>query len=131
MGGNDSWRRIKGLQGDAKTGGNEAAKGVVDLATGLETNPCFLCKSWEKDERKLVQHFKAHNLIIEPDGTIETPIIKDDPQRRTMKLKIQQMGWCRRDCVPTDDLATCQNFNQVKQKAYMRSRLALVNRARG
>lgn len=127
---NDSWRRIKGLMGDGKTGGDQAAKGQVDLATGTETDPCFMCKSWEKNERKLAQHFRAHGLTIEPDGTVETPIIKGDPNRTTMKLKIQHMGWCRQECMPTDDLATCQKFNQVKRREEMRDRMSLVDRVR-
>ncbi len=142
MEGNDSWRRIKGLMGDAKTGGQQAAKGVVDLVKVHEREPCYACKSWEQNERKLAQHFRAHGMIIDPDGTIRTPLAKDSKNGGgalmvpdvenggTRPVKIQLMGWCRRDCRPTEIEGHCQAFNQVRRREEMTSRLALIHRMR-
>ena len=142
MEGNDSWRRIKGLMGDTKTGGQQAAKGVVDLVKAHEKEPCFQCKSWEQNERKLAQHFRAHSMIIDPDGTIRTPLAKDSKNGGgalmvpdvdnggTRPVKIQEMGWCRRECRPTEFEGHCQDFNLVKHREEMTNRLALIDRIR-
>lgn len=120
------WQQIRITGGD----GDTHAQGAIDLATGIESAPCFMCRSWEKDEKKLADHFRAHECIIEPNGTIQTPIIKDFPGRKSMKMRLQDMGWCRKDLCPTDDLATCNNFQQVATRADMLARMSLRDRVR-
>jgi hypothetical protein len=124
---NDMWQRMKNVRPTGPASRDEGgAKGEVDMATGLETNPCFMCKSWEKDTPRLVRHFTAHGLTIDPDGSVQTPIAKNIPGRKSMKLKIQQMGWCKMGAMPTDDMASCPNFRQVRTREDMRARLSLV-----
>ena len=138
--GDENWHRIKGLKVDKETGGDKSAKGVVDLATTIEIRPCFACKSWEKDERKLAQHIRSKGLKILPSGTMQTPIAKDFKGRSGILMipgpkgkepaMIQDFGWCRRDSQPTHYDATCPNFNQVKRREDMRQRQALGDRLR-
>ena len=126
---NDMWARMKNIRPTGPDSKDEGgAVGDVEMATGMEQNPCFLCKGWEKDTPKLVRHFKAHGLEIQEDGSVHTPIVKNIPGRKSMKLKIQQMGWCKTGTMPTDDMATCPNFRQVRTREDMRARLELVGR---
>ncbi len=133
--GDANWRRIKGLQVDKETGGDKSAKGLVDLATTIEREPCYACKSWEQDERKLAQHMRSKGLKILPDGTLETPISKDFKGRSGLLMipgangkkeaaRIQDFGWCRREARPTQYDATCPAFNQVKRREDMRAQAA-------
>jgi len=120
------WQKVRITGGD----GDANAKGVIDLQKGIEGNPCFMCKSWEKDEKKLAQHFQTHGLTIEQNGAIQTPIVKDFPGRPSITLYLQNMGWCRREARPTEDAATCEAFRQVATREDMRFRMALRDRVK-
>lgn len=117
----EGWRKLVNVRGN-----DEQAAGKVDMVTGLESQPCCLCKSWEKDTPRLTKHFNAHGLPINAEGVITTPIVKDFPGRRVHKLKIQEMGWCRQECRPTEDLATCEKWRQVRTREEMRARMEFL-----
>lgn len=113
------WKRLQIVGGD----GDESAAGRVEMVKGNETRPCCLCRSWEKNKRRLVEHLMAHGLTPRPDGTFETPIAKDIPGRKSMILNPDNMGFCRRDVLPTDDLATCENWEAVRTASELESRI--------
>lgn len=96
------------------TGGDEYARGDIELATGTEQRPCFMCRSFEKDERKLTEHLIAKGLEAGPDGKFITPIAKDIPGRKSLKIAPRDYGWCRKDTMPVDMLATCDKWQQKR-----------------
>jgi len=99
-------RKIIPVAGD----GNRAAKGVVQPVTGLETRACIMCKSFDKDDRKLTEYLRARGMTINIDGSFETPIAKDLPGMVSMKLDIHDCGFCRFWCYPVEMLATCEKW---------------------
>jgi hypothetical protein len=99
----------------------ETPKGVIQMKTGLENKPCFMCKSWEKDTRKLIQHFKAKGLTPDAEGYYTTPIVQDFDNRKSLRINPREYGYCRRLCMPTGDTCTCPDW----QLTQTRSELAL------
>lgn len=106
------WQPILITGGD----GDSIGKGEIEMVTGLETKPCLLCKSWDKNLDQIIQHFLAHGLRLRPDGQMETPI-KDDFKTRKVGMVInpRDYGFCRRDTMPTDMLASCENWVPTKR----------------
>lgn len=86
------------------------AKGLIQPATGLETKPCFTCKSWEKDNRKLIQYLVARGLKPDAEGHFETPIASDFPGRKSMRIHPRDYGYCRRNCYPSAMNASCSGW---------------------
>jgi hypothetical protein len=115
------WQRSIITGGD----GVRTAASRIDLATGKEENPCFLCRSFEKSDRRLREYFASRGLTPLPDGSYETPIAKDFKGRKSLRIHPQNYGWCRRDAIATDILATCLNFTQVRTASEMESRIKL------
>lgn len=113
------WKPITNIQGD----GQSNARGEIELVKGHETKPCMMCRSWEKDTPKLVQHLKAHGLEQGPDGVFTTPIAKDIPGRKSLAIDPKSWGFCRLECRPTDMLASCERFSQVKLNHELASRI--------
>lgn len=124
--GNDDFNKIRIIGGD----GDTSAQGVVDLVKGIEGAPCFMCRHWEKDEKKLVDHFISHDVMVEADGSLQTPIAKDFPGRVSMRLNVRHMGWCRFEGRPTEDAATCNQWDQVTKREDMLARMSLHDRTR-
>ena len=118
--GDTGWQSIKPVSGD----GENTARGEIELVRGNEPHPCMMCRSWEKDTPKLVQHLKAHGLEQMPDGTFQTPIAKDIPGRKSLVIDPNSWGFCRLECRPTDMLATCENFVQVRLNHELASRIS-------
>ena len=112
-------------QGIKITGGDGTytAKGQIEMATGIETRPCCICRSFEKDEPKLIQHLLRNKLTPREDGTFVTPIAKDIPGRKSMVIDPKTYGWCRRDTIPVDMLATCPSFRPVRTSSELESRI--------
>jgi hypothetical protein len=88
------------------------AKGVIVPATGLEANPCMLCRSFEKDTRRMMQHFEANGLKPDAGGFYETPIAQDFKGRKSLRIHPQDCGWCRRHGFVVQDPQknTCPDF---------------------
>lgn len=85
-------------------------KGVIQPATGLEKNPCMLCRSFEKDTRKLIQHWVARGLKPDAEGYYVTPIVQDFDNRTSMRVHPDDYGYCRRNCYTTHMRTTCADF---------------------
>lgn len=98
------WQSITVHGGD----GDRDAAGHIEMATGLEARPCAMCKSWEgADKRKVIEYALAKGLEIQPDGSFKTPIAKDFPGRVSLRLDPKNFGWCKRDAILSDAMATC------------------------
>lgn len=113
------WKNIIPTTGD----GDRTAGGRVEMVHGSETRPCCLCRSWEKDERRLIQHLMALGLEVQPDGKFKTPIAKDIPGRKSLLLDPKKTGFCRFEGTVTEDLATCPNWTPVRTSGDLKSRL--------
>lgn len=88
--------------------------GTITTATGLEQKPCFMCKSFEKDNRRLIQHLNARGLVADESGCYETPIARDINGRRSIKIDPRDFGYCRKNCYVTSMKATCPDFQLVQ-----------------
>jgi len=119
------WQPIQAVGGTIDTKYNEvsSAAGVIEMATGLEQRPCFLCRSFEKDEKKLVNHLLARGLKPDPDGSFVTPIVGDFKDRASLRIHPSQYGYCRRQTMPVDMQATCIDWAQVRTASEMESRI--------
>jgi len=83
----------------------------------------MLCRSFEKSDRRLIEYFQSRGLTPMPDGSYETPIAKDFPGRKSLRIHPQNFGFCRRFSHPVDILATCPDFTQVRTASEMESRI--------
>jgi hypothetical protein len=104
----------------------EGPKGVIIPATGLEANPCMMCRSFEKDTRRLMQHFESHGLVPDAQGYYETPIAKEIEGRKSLRIHPQDCGWCRRRGFVIQDPQknTCPDFVATATRAEMALKLA-------
>ena len=111
--GDTGWQPVTSIIGN-----EEAAKGDVQMATGLETKPCFTCRSFEDPGlERMLQHLAAKGLELQPDGTFKTPIVRDIPGRKSLTLDPKDFGFCRLEVHPVDRLATCGSYVAVKRLA--------------
>jgi len=115
----DTWRPITVVGGD----GEHDAAGRIELATGTEKHPCMMCRSYEHDRKRLVDHLLANGLKPMPDGSFETPIVGDFKGRKSLRIHPDQYGYCRRFTMPVDMLATCPDWVQVRTASEMASRI--------
>jgi len=97
--------------------------GVIQPSTGMEVNPCFTCRSFEKDNKKLLQHLHSKGLKPNAQGLYETPIAKDVKGRRSMQIDPRNFGYCRRNCYVTDMRATCADFTAVVTRSELQSKI--------
>lgn len=115
------WQAIRIVGGD----GEQTATGLIDLATGKETRPCLMCRKWENvATTRVVEYFLARGLEPQPDGTFKTPIVKDYPGRRSLVLDPKNFGFCRRDLIPTDAQATCDEWVPTKRLSEFQDRMS-------
>jgi hypothetical protein len=116
----DTWRPITVVGGD----GERDAAGVIELASGTESRPCCMCRSWENVEKnRLIEHILSKGLKPNERGNFETPIAKDIPGRKSLELNPEVSGMCRRDVIVTDMLATCENWAPTKTLAEFQNRM--------
>ncbi len=113
----DKWQQPKVVQD------GEGTKGLVQLASGLETNPCFTCRSFEKDETRLRQHCEANGLVPDKDGVYTTPIVKSIAGRKSLRLDPRDCGWCRRQGCVVHMGATCEEFVATATRAEMTGKI--------
>jgi hypothetical protein len=113
------YRPIEIVGGD----GEHSAVGQIEMATGHEERPCMICRSWEKDEKRLIGHLIHIGLEPRPDGKFVTPIVKDIPGRKSLIIDPKSWGFCRRQTIPTDCLATCEDFVAVRTTGELASRI--------
>jgi hypothetical protein len=114
------WQEIRIVGGD----GDQLAQGRIELATGVETRPCMMCRRWDNVGRKrMADYFIARGLEVQPDGTFKTPIAKDFPGRKSLVIDPSSYGYCKRDNIPTDMQATCENWKATRTQADFRQRM--------
>jgi hypothetical protein len=114
------WQKINLTGGDGTT----SAAGEIELATGQETRPCCMCRSWEDaDKNKIVRFLIAHGLKPNPDGKFETPIAKDFVGRKSLVLDPKSSGYCRKDGIITDGLASCPAWSPTRSISDFQQRM--------
>lgn len=117
--GQTCWQPVLVTGGD----GEGAAKGTIEMATGFEERPCMMCRSFEQDNKKLIQHLLARGLKMEADGSFTTPIANDIPGRKSLRIDPRSYGYCRKETMPVDMLATCESWSPVKTREELLSRI--------
>lgn len=96
---------------DTRTGEDVSAYGAVEMVSGLESKPCCMCKSFDgASEEKVVRHLIARGLKPRLDGKFETPIAKDFKGRVSMVLDPKGSGYCMRDSIIVEGLASCDEW---------------------
>jgi hypothetical protein len=93
--------------------GSNSAAGHIEMATGREFRPCIMCKSFEKDENRLVQHLIARGLKPQADGSFISPIAVDMRDGDPMRIYPKKSGYCRREGSVPEDTATCEKWAPV------------------
>jgi hypothetical protein len=130
-GSDTGWKRPTNV-----VGGEGFAAGTIELPRGTTPRPCFACRFWDHVELpKMISYLKSRGLEQRPDGKLVTPIVKDFPRsvepnaqvpikpRESMVLDPTVLGFCRKDTIPTDMLATCEEWDAVKTSSEMQRRL--------
>lgn len=89
----------------------QGAAGVVKMDTATEATPCYLCKNWHKDTRKLMQYIQAHGLTPDANG-IYTLRLPDFPERQSIQVDPKDWGFCLTLAMPThmDAGAQCPHW---------------------
>lgn len=96
-------------------------KAILANPTGTEEKPCFTCKSWEKDERKLIEFLVSRGMKAKPNGCYDMAVIAGDlPDRKQIEIDPKDFGFCRQLCMPTHMMATCECWKQRLFAADMR-----------
>ena len=113
------WKPIVVDSGD----GEASAKGHIELAKAYQFKPCMGCKSWEKDERRLIQHMLARGHKPQPDGTFISPIAIDMKDKTPLRVNPKTFGFCRREGSVTDMLASCEKWEATLLIEDMRRKL--------
>lgn len=93
------------------------------MASGMEPRPCMMCRNFEHDSAKLTRHLLAMGLEVDENGVFTTPIAKDIPGRKSLKLDPKSFGYCHNDGVVVDILATCPNWTPVRTASELESRI--------
>lgn len=116
--------KIRGDVGPGGRIGDNYAKSLVKPVTGLEQRPCFMCRSWEKNEKKLRQHIASkRDIEVLPDGTFRHIIDRDVKDRNTKTYNIRDFGFCRFTGMPTQQLASCENWVPTRRLIELQRKL--------
>lgn len=84
----------------------------------------MMCRSFENtDKRKLVEHLLSKGLKPNEQGKFETPIAKDFVGRKSLAIDPKTCGYCRRDGIVVDMLATCENWRPTRTLAEFQRRM--------
>jgi len=91
------------------------AAGVVQMPTDAEATPCFTCKHWHKDNRKLMQYLHAHGLQPDSNGVYELRV-PEMPERKSIQVDPKDWGFCLTLAMPThmNAGAQCEHW-QLRQ----------------
>lgn len=110
---------IKVVGGD----GEQTATGKIEMATGIEQRPCVTCRSFVHDRDKLIRHLLRRGLTPDEDGIFQTPIAKDISGRKSLRLDPRTHGFCQKQTIVVDFLATCPDYRQVRTASELESRI--------
>jgi hypothetical protein len=113
---------------DTKAEESVGGFGAVDMVTGLEERPCCMCKSFEdSDPDKLIRHIISKGLRPRPDGKFESPIQDDFKSsgqvRANLVLDPKGAGYCRRDTIVVEGLATCPAWQPTRTISEFQQRM--------
>lgn len=97
--------------------------GRIVPASGLALKPCMMCRSFEKDEQRLRQHFHARGLRPDSNGFYETPIALEIKGRKSLRMHPRDFGWCRREGSVVHMNATCELFCETTTRADLAAKL--------
>jgi hypothetical protein len=91
--------------------------GVITMPNTTEEKPCFTCKHWHKDTRKLVQFLKSRGLTPDAEGRYEV-LTPDLPNRRSIKISLSYWGFCMTLAMPThmDAGAQCPHWQATETR---------------
>jgi hypothetical protein len=103
--------------------------GALAPVTFTEKKPCLLCRWWQRDASKLIQHAKAHGLdIIDADGPVlSPPAAKDLPTRKPLRIPVKDFGLCLRnssECEVSHCIATCEHWQLAATRRELAMKLA-------
>lgn len=95
--------------------GENYARGTIQPVTGLEQQPCLMCRSWEKNDKRLRQHIASKkNIEVLPDGTFRHTADKDMPGRKSKTYNLRDFGFCRFHGMPTQQLHSCESWTPTR-----------------
>jgi hypothetical protein len=99
----------------------QGTAGVIQMPSEVEATPCFLCKHWHKDQRKLMQFIRSRGLVPDSNGiyTLPTP---DLPNRKSIQVDPKDWGFCLTLAMPThmNAGAQCEYWQQRQVREDMR-----------
>lgn len=111
---NEDEKKITIVGGD----GDTYAKGLVEPTTVTNARPCFACRRFELVRlERMLKHLTSTGGTILPDGQVQAPRPAEAKQGEGMKIDPRNMGWCRKDSIATDKLATCPEFQANRTHA--------------
>lgn len=102
---------------------SEGPKGLISMPTEMQQKPCFMCRSFENDNTKLVQHLLAKGLERNAEGKYITPIVQDFDGRKSLEIDPLDYGWCRGDGIVTAMAATCASWAMTEKREDMIAKL--------
>jgi hypothetical protein len=100
-----------------------APKGLIQMPSATQAKPCYLCKSFENDRAKLIQHLLSKGLVPDEAGVFTTPIVQDFDGRKSLEINPDDYGFCRRDCIVVAMNATCANWELTRFREDMIAKL--------
>lgn len=95
--------------------------GVIQMATMTEATPCYLCKHWHKDTRKLAQYARVKGLVVDEQGCWQMPP-SPELQGRSIKIDPKSWGFCLTLGIPThmNAGAQCEYWRQRETRSDMK-----------
>lgn len=105
--------------------GTTTANSKIQMATGTEVRPCVMCRSFENAGRdRVAEHCISRGLKVRDDGTFDTPIAKDFPGRVSLVLDPADYGFCKKDVILVQRLATCTRWRPTKFESELQDKLS-------
>lgn len=118
----DETRSIGGFPRIVRDPTDGQTKGIIQIAKGQQPKPCYMCRSFEQDNTKLIQHFLARGLQPDENGCFEQPI-PDIKDRKSLKIHPDDYGYCRRDCIVVGMDATCENWKLTQSRSELAGKI--------
>lgn len=104
-----------------------AGYGAVDMVSGLEAQPCYMCKSFDDvGPERLIEYIIHKGFRPRPDGKFESPIQDDfkNEKRANLTIDPKGCGMCKRTPgMVIEGLATCEAWSPVKTISEFQQRM--------
>ena len=96
-------------------GDDQAAVGQVEMVSGAEVRPCFMCRSWEKDTDRLIRHLRSFKSVeMRPDGKFVARHNRE-LDREGLVMDPKNFGFCRLTSNVSEDRASCPHWQPTKR----------------